>query len=128
MDPISNMLVMMKNGGIAGKATVLFPHSKLKQSILECLKKGKYIVSLTKKTKADHPILEVELMYVDKKPKITEVDRVSKQSKRVYMHMKDIHKVRNGSGLLVLSTPKGILSGSDARREQVGGEALFKIW
>ena len=73
-------------------------------------------------------MLEVKLIYTDKKPKITEVERISKQSKRVYFRIKDIRSVRNGTGLLVLSTPKGILSGKEARKEQVGGEALFKIW
>ncbi len=74
------------------------------------------------------PLLEISLVYVDKKPKIAEVERISKQSRRVYFGLKDIHSVRNGSGLLILSTPKGILSGKQARKEQVGGEALFKIW
>jgi small subunit ribosomal protein S8 len=68
------------------------------------------------------------LTYVDKKPKITEVERLSKQSRRVYFGMKDIHSVRSGSGLLVLSTPKGIMSGKEARKEHVGGEALFRVW
>lgn len=128
MDPISNMIIMMKNASLAGKASVSFPYSKLKNAIAECLKKENYITSFTKKVKLGHPILEVELVYANKKPKITEVERVSKQSKRVYFRMKDIHTVRSGSGLLVLSTPKGILSGKDARKEQVGGEVLFKVW
>ncbi len=128
MDSISNMLIMMKNASLAGKESVSLPYSKIKNSIAECLKKEGYVSSISKKTKNDQPSLEVELLYVDKKPKITEVERISKQSRRVYFGMKDIHSVRNGSGLLVLSTPKGILSGRDARKEQVGGEALFKIW
>ena len=128
MDSISNMLIMMKNASLAGKESVSLPYSKIKNSIAECLKKEGYVSSISKKTKNDQPLLEVELLYVDKKPKITEVERISKQSRRVYFGMKDIHSVRNGSGLLVLSTPKGILSGRDARKEQVGGEALFKIW
>ena len=122
------MLIMMKNASLAGKESVSLPYSKIKNSIAECLKKEGYVSSISKKTKNDQPSLEVELLYVDKKPKITEVERISKQSRRVYFGMKDIHSVRNGSGLLVLSTPKGILSGRDARKEQVGGEALFKIW
>ncbi|MEK7113363.1 MAG: 30S ribosomal protein S8, partial [Patescibacteria group bacterium] len=72
--------------------------------------------------------LEAVLLYVDKSPKIKEVERVSKQSRRVYFQMKDIHSVKNGFGLLVLSTPKGIMSGKEARKEQVGGEALFRMW
>jgi small subunit ribosomal protein S8 len=128
MDPISNMLIMMKNASLAGKDSVSFPFSKLKESIAACLKKEGYINNFSKKTKKDFPVIEVELMYIENKPRISEVERVSKQSKRVYFGVKDIHKVRNGSGLLVLSTPKGILSGKDARHEQVGGEALFRIW
>lgn len=128
MDSISNMIIIMKNGSFAGKESVTFPYSKMKNAISECLKKAGYISEISKKVKKGHPILEVGLVYVDKKPKITEVERISKQSKRVYFGMKDIHSVRNGTGLLVLSTPKGILSGKEARKEQVGGEALFRIW
>ncbi len=118
----------MKNGSLAGKESVSLPYSKMKNAIAECLKKEGYIGSIAKKVRNDAPVLEVGLIYVDKKPKITEVERISKQSKRVYFGMKDIHTVRSGSGLLVLSTPKGILSGKAARVEQVGGEALFRLW
>ena len=119
---------MLKNASLAGKETVIFPYSKFKNSIAECLKKEGYISDIAKKVKKGHPVLEVELVYVDKKPKISNVERVSKQSKRVYFGMKDIHTVKSGFGILILSTPKGILSGKEARHEQVGGEALFKIW
>ena len=118
----------MKNGSLAGKESVSFPYSKMKNAIGECLKKAGYVSEISKKVKKGQPILEVRLIYKDKKPKIMEVERVSKQSRRVYFKMKDIHSVRNGSGLLVLSTPKGILSGKEARKEQVGGEALFRLW
>ena len=119
---------MMKNGSLAGKESVLVPYSKMKNAILECLKKEGYISAVAKKVKKDHPVLEVTLTYADKKPKISEVERISKQSRRIYFGMKDIHSVRNGSGLLVLSTPKGIMSGKQARTEHVGGEALFRVW
>ncbi|MCM2339040.1 MAG: 30S ribosomal protein S8 [Burkholderiales bacterium] len=128
MDPISNMIIMLKNASLANKETTSFPYSKMKNAILECLKKEGYIKQFSKKTKKGFPVLEVELLYTEKNPKITEAERVSKQSRRVYFSMKDIHSVRNGSGLLVLSTPKGILSGREARKENVGGEALFKLW
>ena len=128
----------MKNGSLAGKESVVVPYSKMKHAILECLKKEGYVSSIFKKNytkggsvlgeKNKQPVLEVGLFYVNEKPKITEVERISKQSRRVYFGVKDIHRVRNGSGLLVLSTPKGILSGKEARKEQVGGEALFNIW
>ena len=118
----------MKNGSIAGKESVAVPYSKMKNAIALCLKKEGYVTEISKKVKKGQPLLEMGLVYVDKKPKITEVERVSKQSRRVYFGMKDIHSVRNGTGLLVLSTPKGIMSGKEARKEQVGGEALFRIW
>lgn len=118
----------MKNASLAGKELVVMPYSNVKLAIGECLVKEGYIKNISKKIKKDFPVLEIELIYTDKKPKITGVERVSKQSRRVYFKMKDIHTVRGNSGLLVLSTPKGILSGKNARKEQVGGEALFKIW
>ena len=128
MDSISNMIIIMKNGSLAGLESVSVPYSKMKNAISECLFKEGYIKQISKKVKRGQPILEIGLVYIDKKPKITEVKRISKQSRRVYFGMKDIHSVRNGSGLLILSTPKGILSGKVARKEQVGGEALFRVW
>ncbi len=118
----------MKNGSLADKESVVFPYSKMKHAIAECLEKEGYVADIAKKMKKNQPILEVRLLYVDKKPKITEVERISKQSRRVYYGMKDIHSVRSGSGVLVLSTPKGILSGKEARKAHVGGEALFRVW
>ncbi|MFZ1019583.1 MAG: 30S ribosomal protein S8 [Minisyncoccia bacterium] len=129
MDSISNMIIIMKNGSLAGLPAVSFPYSKMKNAIGLCLKKEGYIADIFQKTKKGIPVLEAVLIYGDdKKPRISEVERISKQSRRVYFGIKDIHSVRNGSGLLVLSTPKGILSGKEARKEQVGGEALFRIW
>ena len=119
---------MLKNASLAGKDSVVIPYSKMKNSIAECLKNESYITDFSKKVRKGIPVLEMSLAYVDKKPKITEVERISKQSRRVYFGVKDIHSVRSGTGLLVMSTPKGILSGKQARKEQVGGEALFKLW
>ncbi len=119
---------MMKNASLAGKETVAFPYSKLKNSIAVCLEREGYVSGVAKKSKKGFPVLEVSLIYTDKKPKIQEVERISKQSRRVYFGMNDINTVKGGFGMLVLSTPKGILSGKQARKEQVGGEALFKIW
>lgn len=128
MDPISNMLIMIKNASLAKKDTVSFPYSKLKESIVSCLKKEGFVNEFSKKNKKGKEVIEVALVYSGRNPKIQEVRRISKQSKRVYLGMKEIFPVRNGTGLLILSTPKGILSGKEARKSQVGGEALFKIW
>jgi small subunit ribosomal protein S8 len=128
MDPIANMITMIKNASLANKTEVSFPYSKIKLAISECLKREGFIADCAKKVKKGKPVIEVSLVYVNKKPKIQEAIRISKQSKRVYFGMKDLFPVRNGTGVLVLSTPKGILSGKEAKKEQVGGEALFKMW
>lgn len=128
MDIISQMIITIKNGSLRGKKTVLIPYSKLKNAIALCLKKEGFVSEVSKKIKKGQAVLEIELIYNENRPKIVEVQRISKPSKRVYYQVKDIHTVRSGAGLFILSTPKGILSGREARREQVGGEALFKIW
>lgn len=128
MDIISQLIITIKNGSLVGKESVLVPYSKLKDAILACLEKEGFIASYAKKTKKGQPFLEVNLIYKDSKPKIVDVERVSKPSKRVYLGVKEIFPVKNGKGLMVLSTPKGILGGKDARKEQVGGEVLFKVW
>lgn len=128
MDPIANMLIMIKNASFAGKKSVIVPFSKLKESIANCLLNAGYISSVSKKSRKGHPVLELGLSYGENAPKVNHVVRLSKQSKRVYLGVRSIFPVRDGKGLLVLSTPKGILTGDQARKEQVGGEALFKIW
>jgi small subunit ribosomal protein S8 len=119
---------MIKNASLVGKRSVFVPYSKIKNEIALCLKNSGYVASVSKKTKNGENFIEIELVYANDKPKIQEAVRISKQSKRVYLGVKDIHSIRNGSGILVLSTPKGILSGKEAIKEQVGGEALFKLW
>ncbi len=129
MDKIANMLIMIKNAGNAGKDTVVVPHSNLKAAIADCLVKAKFISNVSKKTtEGNKAILEITLMKEGKAPRITQVERISKPSKRVYIKASQIKPVRNGFGVMVLSTPKGILMASDARKELVGGEALFRIW
>src|SRR5690554_2009700 len=110
MDPISNMLIMLKNGSRAGHKSIVVPYSAIKNAIVDCLAGEGYISGAAKKVRKGHPALEVELAYADGKPKINAVKRVSKPSRRVYVKAKDIHPVLGGAGILVVSTPKGILS------------------
>ncbi len=129
MDKIANMLIMIKNAGMAGKTTVVVPHSKMKEAIAHCLVKGKFIAGASKKTlEGGKAALEINLIREGGAPRITQVERISKPSKRVYIKAKDMKPVRQGFGAMVISTPKGILLASEARKELVGGEALFKIW
>jgi small subunit ribosomal protein S8 len=128
MDQIANMINMIKNAGLAGRESVIVPHSNIKQAILECLLKEGYISSVSKKTRKNFPVLEIGVAYKDGVSKITGVERVSKLSRRVYKGVKEIRPTLNGFGLTVLTTPKGILTDKEARKEMVGGEVLFKIW
>jgi small subunit ribosomal protein S8 len=129
MDTIANMLIAMKNGSAVSKQSVVVPFSNIKYAIAQCLEKGGFVAGVSKKTeKKNIPVLEIALAYSDTGAKIHDVKRISKPSRRVYMGIRDIRPVKNGHGMVVLSTPKGILSDKDARKEQVGGEALFMIW
>lgn len=128
MDPISNMIVMIKNASDSRKESVVFPYSKIKVAILELLQKEGFIKSFGKKGKKVVKFIEVGLSYAGKEPRINGVKRVSKTSKRVYQGFKEIKKVKNGLGSLIMSTPKGIMTDKMAREAKVGGEALFEIW
>lgn len=129
MDQIANMLIQIKNAGNAGHSSVSVPFSKIKLSIAQVLADKGYIKSVAEKGKDTKKTLEIELAFTDaKSPRISGLARISKPSRRVYYNTKHIRPIRNGFGALVLSTPKGILTGEDARKAHVGGEALFKIW
>lgn len=129
MDTIADMLVKIKNASFAGHEMVTIPYSKLKQSILECLKGEGYVGRIEKKTKKGKEVIEVGLIYTEGgTAKIHEISRVSKPSRRVYMGVKDLKPVKNGRGVQVLSTPKGIMADKDARKELVGGEVILSVW
>lgn len=128
MDQIGNMVNMIKNANRAGREFVVVPYSKIKFAIANCLKNEGYLKSVSKKSRKGFPVLELELVYIDDQPKVNGVERVSKLSCRVYAGVRDIKPTRNGYGMTVLTTPKGILTNKQARKELVGGEVLFKIW
>lgn len=129
MDQISNMLITMKNGAMISKKSVVVPFSAVKMAIAGCLKEHGFIEGYSKKTEKNNvPVIEIELSYPAGVSRFSDVKRISKPSRRVYMGVRDIHTVKNGRGITVFSTPKGILSNKQAHKEQVGGEALFMIW
>lgn len=127
-DHIADMITQLKNAGAAGKETLSIPYSEFKASILEVLKAKGFIAGLEKRGKKVHKFLDITLASVDSKPKIQGVKRISRVSGRVYKGAQELRPVKHGFGMLVLSTPKGIMSESDARKQKVGGEALFEIW
>jgi len=128
-DPIADFIIRLKNASAAGKKSVIVPYSRLKYDIALKLQKARFVAEVEKHGKKVKKTLEIELIYRDRnKPRITNVRRLSKPSHRVYKNVAGIRPVRHGSGLLVLSTPRGVLTGEEARKEKVGGEALFTIW
>lgn len=128
MDTISNMIIQIKNAGSAGHDRVLVPYSKLKHSIVETLKKEKFIKNVATESQKGKKMLAIDLFMENRVPKIKGVRRVSKPSRRIYQKSSDIRAVKNGYGALILSTSQGIMSGREARRASLGGEALFQIW
>lgn len=129
MDQIADMITRIKNAGDVHKESLVFPYSKIKFEIASVLQKEGYLKSVAKKGKKVTKFIEAELSYQDDgAPKVQGVQRVSKLSKRIYQKSKDLRSVKYGTGLLVLTTPKGIMTNKEAKKEKVGGEVLFKIW
>ena len=127
-DPIGDMLAQIRNAGAVHKTSLSLPFSKLRYAVATALVKQGYIESVAKKGKKVVKTMEIGLLYVNDKPRISGAARLSRPSRRVYFSVKDIKPIRHGYGTLMLSTPTGILSGNEARKTKVGGEALFKIW
>ena len=127
-DQIADMIVRIKNAGDARKESLVLPYSKMKLSIAEILQKEGFVKNVVKKGKKVINSIEITLIYEGDAPRIKGVDRISKFSRRVYQKSKDLRPVMQGQGLLVLTTPKGILTSKEARKANVGGEPLFKIW
>ena len=128
MDPISDMIAQIKNAGFSGHESVLVPYSKIKASIAELLKKEDFVSKVESVTKKTQPLLQIGLILNKRVPMIQGVKRISKPSKRIYKKHTEIRPVKNGYGLLVMSTPSGIMSGYEAKKAHLGGEALFTIW
>ena len=128
-DPLGDMLTRIRNGQRAKKDSVLSPASKLRANVLEVLQREGYIRGYEAKTGADgHPAIEISLKYYEGEPVIRELKRVSKPGRRVYMGVNDIPVVRQGLGVSIVSTPKGVMSDQNARSQNVGGEVLCTVF
>ncbi len=125
-DPIADMLTRIRNGLHSGKETVLVPSSKMKLSIAQILLNAGYI-SDVKEVKQDNFTYIALKLNQPKKP-ITKLQRVSKPGRRMYTPKSEIPSVLGGRGIVILSTPAGVLTGSDARKKGVGGELICKVW
>lgn len=127
-DPISDFLIQIKNGYRAGKSSVVVPYSTIKEKIAKLLEEKQYISGSEKKGRKVKKFLEVELRYNDKIPALTEVRRVSKPSRRIYIAKDKIKPVRQGFGLAIISTSKGVMTGEEARQAGLGGEVIAEVW
>jgi small subunit ribosomal protein S8 len=128
-DPISDLLTRLKNAAQRRHETVMVPASKLKRAILHLLQKEGYVQAVEDAVHDGHPALKVQLRYVGEgQPMITGVERISKPGRRVYVGSKEIGRVRNGIGMSILSTSKGIMTDQESRRNKLGGEVLCSVW
>jgi len=128
-DPIGDMLTRIRNSQMRGKSTVSTPASKLRAWVLDVLADEGYIRGYESGTSVDgHPTLEISLKYFDGTPVIRELKRVSTPGRRVYVGVKDIPQVRQGLGVSIVSTPKGVMSDAKARTANVGGEVLCQVF
>ncbi len=127
-DSISHLIIQLKNASRAGKDAVTIAHSNFIEKVAEALARKGYVKPPVKKGKAVQKTLEIGIIYNGKNPRITDVKRLSKPSKRLYKGYSEIHQVKQGYGSTFVSTPKGILSDDEVRKEKVGGEILFQIW
>lgn len=128
-DPIGDMLTRIRNSQMRGKSTVITPASKLRAWVLDVLADEGYIRGYEKVTGKDgHPALEISLKYYEGTPVIREIKRVSKPGRRVYMSVKDLPTVRQGLGVSIVSTPRGVMSDANARVANVGGEVLCTVF
>jgi len=128
-DPLGDMLTRIRNAQMRGKSTVRTPASKLRAWVLDVLLEEGYIRAYAPVAAENgQPELEISLKYYEGTPVIREIKRVSKPGRRVYMGVKDIPSVRNGLGVSIVSTPKGVMSDAAARVANVGGEVLCTIF
>jgi small subunit ribosomal protein S8 len=128
-DPLGDMLTRIRNAQLRGKSTVTSPASKLRAWVLDVLADEGYIRGYEKNaTDNGQGELVISLKYYEGTPVIREIKRVSKPGRRVYMSVKEIPTVRNGLGVSIVSTPKGVMSDANARAANVGGEVLCTVF
>lgn len=129
MDTIANMLTSIKNAQAVKKETVSIPYSKIKMEVANLLLKENFISGADHKGKKSNKIISINLKYLeDGSPAISGLKRVSKPSKRVYVPANGMRPVKNGYGAMILTTPKGVMTNKEARKEKVGGEVICEVW
>src|SRR5579864_8422787 len=128
-DPVGDMIARIRNAAERKRAKVLTPASRMRQRVLDVLQAEGYIRGYSRsETAQGFAQFEIELKYYDGEPVIAEISRVSKPGRRVYSSIKDLKPIKNGLGISILSTPKGVMSDTAARDANVGGEVLCRVY
>ena len=128
-DPIGDMFSRIRNGQLRSLNSIIIPSSNFRKNILEILKKEGYIKDyFIEKNDNNKITLKINLKYYEGDPVIKEIKRISKPGRRVYSRATSIPKVMNGLGIAILSTPKGVMSDIEARKNNVGGEIICKVF
>tara|TARA_B100000886_G_scaffold340356_1_gene309399 strand:- start:1147 stop:1545 length:399 start_codon:yes stop_codon:yes gene_type:complete len=129
VDPVGDMFTRIRNGQMRSLKTVNVPASKFRSEILEILKTEGYINNFfIEKVEGNKKFLTVDLKYYEGSPVIKEIKRISKPGRRVYSKATSIPKIQNGLGLAILSTSKGVMSDTDARKNKIGGEIICRVF
>ena len=127
-DPLGDMLTRIRNGQQARKDSIVTPASNLRVRVLDVLQREGYIRGYSEEELAGHRGLRIELKYFEGQPAIQHLARVSKPGRRVYSAARELPRVRNGLGTIIVSTPRGVLSDAEAREQNVGGEVLAEVF
>lgn len=127
-DPIADMLTRIRNAIMARHMRVTIPASNIKIAIARILKEEGYIASFDVIQQAPQNAIRITLRYVDRRPVLTQLKRVSKPGLRIYTRREAIPRVRGGLGTAIISTPRGVMSGRQAYQQGLGGEVLCYVW
>lgn len=127
-DPISDMLTRIRNAIAVGKNEISLPYSKIKLAVAQILAKNGFISEVSSNGKGIDKKIVIVINEQNANPKITEIDRLSRPGRRLYVKAKEIPKVKSGRGIVIVSTPKGVMSGDEAKKSSVGGELICKVY
>jgi len=127
-DPIGDMIARIKNAQSRNHKKVQLPSSKFKVKIAEVLKSEGYIIDYKVSPESNKPHLEISLKYNSGNPVISSIQRVSKPGRRIFSRAESLPKINNGLGIAIISTPKGVMTDIDARKQKIGGEIICKVF
>lgn len=128
MDPIANLLTIIRNAYLARKAQVVVPHSRIKENLCKIFQEAGFIAEMVVEGEVPHKTIRCTLAYHDGLPAVTQIKRVSKPSVRVYAKAGQIPLALSGRGMTILSTSAGLMSDRSARKQRLGGEIICQVW